>query len=329
MPQLEVALTGIVDTATGNLIRLQRAGIAGSAGAIALGGISAVNTVAGVSPDGSKDIPVASLTTAVQNALNAFTAIAGLSGPTASKAQLNAALTTILSLAGQVPDAAGLITALQLRTALAGFESETWANLKTRTGNYDGELLRLPMMDVTNGFSGDWVYVYWSQTKARWRPLGRQCVAKANRATGSAGTSNIIVACPTLTLRGGPHWKETQLEVQTAVTASNNGCTSAPVNQSVGGTAWIGDTQATIRRKSFKRVLEIYDTGTNNQYAHAKADNFYVAESSDNSAGITFSLDTTNDFNVATDVGNGTSTGWANASSTTVSLQKLACYWSA
>lgn len=209
--------------------------------------------------------------------------------------------------------------AASVAQAMAEAQVETWANLKTRTGAYDGEMLRLPRMD---GVLGESVFMYWSSTLSKWCFNGRQRVARLAKVVGSSGTT-FSVTIPSVTLKGGGTgggwWIGTEIEIVTALLASNNGCTAAPVNQSIGGTAIITDTQATIRRKKFSRQIEVYATGAAGQYAHAKVDNFYVPYSNENSAGIGLSLDLTSDFTIATDV----STGWTNAGASTLTLQQL------
>jgi hypothetical protein len=209
--------------------------------------------------------------------------------------------------------------AASVAQAMAEAQAETWANLKTRTGAYDGELLRLPRMD---GVLGESVFMHWSSTLAKWCFLGRQKVARLAKVVGSAGTT-FSVTVPNVVLKGGGTgggwWVGTKIEIITAFNASNNSCTAAPVNQSIGGTAIITDTQATVRRKKFSRQIECYATGAAGQFCHGKVDNFYAPFSNDNSAPIALSLDLTADFTIATDV----STGWTNASSSTLTLQEL------
>lgn len=121
-----VNIQGIVDSETGGLLGLKQEGLND---AIPLTGVSAVNTVAGVSPDVGKDIPVASL----QAALGQIVTLAGITGDAnITAAELNAALATVLTVAGLSPGGGGGISAANLRTALglpfsvAGVAASGW-----------------------------------------------------------------------------------------------------------------------------------------------------------------------------------------------------------
>lgn len=213
----------------------------------------------------------------------------------------------------------GVVSTAGLAQALALAQEETWAHLKTRAGAYSNELLALPKMD---GVVGGRVFVYWSTTLNRWRPLGRQCLGKLAKVTGSAGTT-FGVTIPNFVCVGGPWWPDTTLQVVTKLVATNNGSTSAPFHQSIGGNSWIADTQQPSRRKAFSRELEIFASGAGGQLANHKTDNDYGPFSNQNNAGFSFGIDTTADFTIASDTG----AGWVNAASSTLTLQKMAVYW--
>lgn len=352
-------IQGVIDADTRNLLALKVAG-SNDGALIDLSGLSAVTSVAGVGPV-AKDIPLAALQTALgipavvgtvkkvagldpdgagaisaanlNAALATILTIAGLtpSGAGAiTKANLNAALTTVLSIGALTPDGAGnitianLISALvagNLATSLAAEQTLTWVQAQTFTGTFDGQRVKVPALDGLGG----WVFMVWNATAGRLEPEGMQCLGSYPKQTGNTGTGaqGFPVALPTMAFTGGPFWVGTKIEVFTKISDTVNGDTAAPVNMSWGTMQLIGDTQATSRRKSFHRVIDIQAAAV--QFCHSKLDNAYSAFSGDNSAPLagTQNTATGQTWNLTLDV----STGWNNASSHTPTMEEHAVFW--
>lgn len=197
----------------------------------------------------------------------------------------------------------------------------TWAALMTAVGAFDGDRRRLPSLDGL----GDWVQVIWNATTGKWGPDGVQTLASYDLVTGNSATTSTLTI-PTTSFTGGPVWAKTKLEILQKLSGTVNGCSAAPVNMNlvgtVGGTmALIGDTTATIRRKSFKRVVDI--TAAAVQFCHAKLDNAYTDQSSDNSAPLSGTVNTGSNFTLTSDV----STGWVNGSAHVLSMPEFSILW--
>lgn len=194
--------------------------------------------------------------------------------------------------------------------------SSTWANIATATGNFDGEVRRLPALDGLGG----WVFVVWNATTAKWDPEGIQVLASYDLVTGSTGTTSTLTI-PTVSFTGGPQWAKTKLEIYLKLSSTVNGATAAPVNMSLGSMSLIADTQATMRRKSFQRIVDI--TSASVQFSHAKVDNNYSGYTNENAAPLTGTVNTASNFSLTADV----STGWTNASSITLTMQEYVILW--
>lgn len=336
MDRRVVNLQGIIDADTGNLLNLKVAGNNGNQ-LIDLGGLSAVNTVAGVSPNGSKDIPVASLRTALADILSIGNLTPDAAG-NVTLANLREALLAPFTVAGVAATGgvgtqhwagdiavASLITALvngNLATALASAQTVSWVQLQTITGAFDGQRVKTPALDGLGG----WVFLIWNNTASKWEPDGLQCLGSYPKQTGATGTGaqGFPVALPTMAFPGGPQWVGTKVEIITSISDTVNGDTAAPVNMSFGTMQLIADTQATVRRKRFNRVVDIQAASV--QFCHSKLDNAYSSYSGDNSAPLAGTQNTSTaggGWNLTLDV----STGWNNASSHTPTLEEHAIYW--
>lgn len=194
--------------------------------------------------------------------------------------------------------------------------TQTWAWVAANSGSYAGQRIMVPAADGLGG----WVSLTWNATVGKWDPSGDETLASYPIVTGNSSTTSTLVI-PTTTLTGGPHWVNTRLEIVLRLTGTVNGCTAAPVNLALGAMSLIADTQATMRRKAFQRIVDI--TAAAAQYAHAKTDNNYSSYSNENAAGLTGSVNTAADFTVTADV----STGWVNASTHVLSMQELTIRW--
>lgn len=330
MTQIACDIEALLDNTTGALVQLKKKLVPGPSSLIALGGLSAVTSVAGVGPDGSKDIPAASLNAALATVLQ----VAGLSPSGAgaiTAANLRTALGLPFTVAGVAASGwsgdvavASLITALvngNLATSLAAAQTLSWVQAQTFTGAFDGQRVKVPAIDGLGG----WVFMIWNATAGKLEPEGVQVLGSYPKQTGNTGTGaqGFPVALPTATFTGGPFWVGTEVEVITSISDTVNGDTAAPVNMSFGTFHVIGDTQATVRRKRFHRAIEIQAAAV--QFCHSKLDNAYYSYSGDNSAPLagTQNTATGQTWNLTLDV----STGWNNASSHTPTLEKHLILW--
>ena len=256
-------------------------------------------TVAGVALDGNFDIPVASLRTALAAAL----AVGGVAPSGGGLDVAASALSTAL--------------AATMQSAIASAQSITWANLAITSGTYDGQRQRLPSLDGLGG----WVYVVWNSIKAQWEPDGVQTLASLKRIVDDTPGTTSAITIPSITLPGGPFWKETLVEIAIELTSTVNGCTAGPVQMSLGAMTLINDTTQPTRAKRFSRPVRFQDTAV--QYCHARGDNQYSSFSNLTAGALTGTVNSAADMTLTA----GVDTGWVNASSHALSMEMYDVLW--
>lgn len=254
---------------------------------------------------------------------------AGQSGAGGLIAALNAAQTGLLKAdgsplaVGAVDSVAGLgptardIPGTDLIAILTPLQAAaldiSWANLAVTSGTFVGQRKRLPSLDGVG-----YVWVYWDGTK--WTPEGVQVLFDYDRATGTTGTTS-GVTIPTTSIPGGPFWKKTKLDIGLALTSTVNGCNPAPVLMAFGAMNLINDTTQPSRAKSFNRVINIQDDAV--QFCFTKLDNQYSGYANLSSGPLSGTVSMLSAVSLTA----GTSTGWVNGSSHTLSLEQYRCLW--
>ena len=195
-------IQAIIDAETRGLLALKVRG-SNSSDLIDVSGISAITKVAGVSPDGGKDIPVASLATAlgIPAVIGTVKKVAGLDPDGAgaiSLANLRTAIAAAMTVAGVSPDGSLNIPVASLRTAIAAAmtvagispdgsldipvatlataiavaqtsaRSMTWAqHITAGAGTYDGQRRRIT---VTAGGPNQVFEIEWDGARSVWNP---------------------------------------------------------------------------------------------------------------------------------------------------------------
>lgn len=321
-----VQVEAILDDTNGNLVSLKQQGIPGKV-IDPGGGFSAVTKVANVSPDVNKDIPAADLRTALGLPFTvAGVAASGGAWGSADVVKGNAssgliqALGLPIKVANISPDVnldipvATLSPAIATQTALD--VAITWANLAITPGTYAGQRKRLPSLDGLGGY----VYVVWNATKAAWEPDGVQTLASLKRIAGASSTTS-SVTIPSITIPGGPFWKETTIDIILELTSTVNGCTAAPVQMSLGAMTLINDTTQPSRAKRFSRPVRIQDTAV--QFCHARGDNQYSSFTNLTAGALQGTVNTAADMTLSA----GVDTGWVNASAHVLSMEMYEVLW--
>lgn len=247
-----VDIKGIVDADTGDLLSLALAGIPGDT--IPLTGLSAVTTVAGVSPDVSKDIPTASLVAA----LTVVQQVAGVS-PTAgviAAAALRAALGLPFTVAGVAASGwagdvtlASLVTAMQaaMNAAIIADQDSTVAGLAT-PGSFDGQIKR-----ITDAGGNRKPEVVWNSTLSRYYPRNGKSLMNCRAPATFAAAVNMLITLDPITFKANLF--NVDLGFSCDMLAGIGGAPTAVTHKiSLGATADIVNWTGTTTRELARRV---------------------------------------------------------------------------